>query len=117
MGAVAVVSIFSQAALAAPPGSIDLESGTQSADSGSPPPELRLRAIVARAVEDSVATWSRLDGPGEFSAAVERLAPNIALALKMSLNPADWSAGDLEAARPIEPKYAGDAWTRHRRRD
>ncbi len=29
-------------------------------DSGSPPPELRLRAIVARAIDDSVATWSRL---------------------------------------------------------
>jgi predicted metalloprotease len=81
MGAVAVVSIFSQAALAAPPGSIDLESGTQSADSGSPPPELRLRAIVARAVEDSVATWSRLMAPRAIEVEavsvrfVSRLAP------------------------------------------
>ena len=27
---------------------------------GSPPPELRLRTIVVRAIDDSVATWSRI---------------------------------------------------------
>jgi uncharacterized protein len=29
-------------------------------ESGVPPPELRLRAIVARALDDSIATWKRL---------------------------------------------------------
>ena len=34
--------------------------GPGSQDSGVPPPEMRLRAIVARALDDSIATWKRL---------------------------------------------------------
>lgn len=45
---------------AAPPVAFTLPAGPFSNNSGTPPPELRLRAIVTRALEDSVATWTRL---------------------------------------------------------
>jgi hypothetical protein len=51
-------------------------------ETGLPPPELRLRAIVQRALDDSVATWSRLMQPRAVEIAavsvqfVSRLAPN-----------------------------------------
>ncbi len=50
-------------------------------DSGSPPPEMRLRAIVSRALDDAVVTWTRrLEGRAPEVAQVEvqfvsRLAP------------------------------------------
>jgi len=37
--------------------------GLLAGESGVPPPALRLRAIVARAWEDSISTWKRLMGP------------------------------------------------------
>jgi uncharacterized protein len=57
------VSLFvfaSGAAQAGPPGSMHIPAGSSLGESGAPPPELRLRAIVARALGDSVATWARL---------------------------------------------------------
>jgi predicted metalloprotease len=50
-------------------------------DSGEPPAELRLRAIVSRALDDSIATWSRLMGARAVEVAavsvqfVSKLAP------------------------------------------
>lgn len=47
-------------ARAAPPGAMSLPAGPHANDSGTPPTDMRLRAIVARARDDSIATWSRL---------------------------------------------------------
>src|SRR5690606_28743412 len=41
----------------------ELPSGPFTNQTGTPPAELRLRAIVARAIDDSVTTWSRRLGP------------------------------------------------------
>jgi uncharacterized protein len=49
-----------QKAIAAPPGAMSLPAGPHATDSGLPPADMRLRAIVARARDDSIATWSRL---------------------------------------------------------
>ncbi len=74
--------VASLGAAAAPAGSMDVPAGSHPAETGTPPPELRLRAIVARALDDSVATWSRLmEGRAVEVAAVtvrfvSRLAPN-----------------------------------------
>jgi uncharacterized protein len=38
-----------------------MSPGTMSSEGGTPPPDLRLRAIVARAWDDSILTWQRLD--------------------------------------------------------
>lgn len=61
--ALAGLACFSAAFLrpagAAPPGSMELPSSNLP-ETGQPPPELRLRAIVIRALADSVATWSRV---------------------------------------------------------
>jgi predicted metalloprotease len=37
-----------------------IDAPMAASESGVPPPELRLRAIVARALDDSIATWKRL---------------------------------------------------------
>ena len=37
-----------------------IDAPIAASESGVPPPELRLRAIVARALDDSIATWRRL---------------------------------------------------------
>lgn len=61
---------------------MDIPAGHPLSESGSPPPELRLRAIVARARDDSVATWARLmaNRAAEVAAVsvrfVARLAPD-----------------------------------------
>jgi predicted metalloprotease len=62
IGAANLSFVFAQVrgAAAGPPGSIEIPAGPSATDSGIPPPELRLRAIVARALDDSIATWSRL---------------------------------------------------------
>jgi uncharacterized protein len=83
-GTTSIVLISTQirsAAAGPPPGAFETPAGPFGNDSGSPPPELRLRAIVARAIDDSVATWSRLmQGRATEVAAVNvqfvsRLAP------------------------------------------
>lgn len=68
--------------------------GLASEESGVPPPALRLRAIVARAWEDSIATWKRLMPPraGDVEMAslrfVTRLAPNNCYGLYAGEGPA-----------------------------
>src|SRR5688572_24133669 len=48
-------------------------------ESGTPPPALRLRAIVARAWDDSIATWRRLIGAraDEIAAVDLRFVPRV----------------------------------------
>ena len=58
--ALSIIFFHAQKALAAPPGAMPLPAGPQSNDSGMPPADMRLRAIVTRARDDSIATWSRL---------------------------------------------------------
>jgi predicted metalloprotease len=55
-----IVLAHMQKAIAAPPGAMSLPTGPHANDSGMPPADMRLRAIVARARDDSIATWSRL---------------------------------------------------------
>lgn len=70
-----------RSASATPPGAIELPS-SHAPESGLPPPELRLRAIVTRALDDSIATWSRLMEARAVEVAavnvrfVSRLAPD-----------------------------------------
>jgi predicted metalloprotease len=54
-----VAAAQSDAVPLAPP----MSPGTMSSEGGVPPPDLRLRAIVARAWDDSILTWKRLDQP------------------------------------------------------
>jgi predicted metalloprotease len=56
----ATIFTHTRGAAAGPPGAFQVPADPFNADSGVPPPELRLRAIVARARDDSIATWSRL---------------------------------------------------------
>jgi len=71
-----------QPASAAPPDAIEVPSGQHLPESGAPPPEFRLRAIVARALDDSIATWTRLMQPRAVEVAavsvrfVSRLKPD-----------------------------------------
>jgi predicted metalloprotease len=62
VGTAGIALVFARTgdAAAGQPGAFRVPANPFNADSGVPPPELRLRAIVARAREDSVATWSRL---------------------------------------------------------
>jgi predicted metalloprotease len=57
-----------------------IEVPARQPDSGEPPAELRLRAIVARALDDSIATWSRLMG----SRAVEVAAVSVQFVSKLA---------------------------------
>jgi len=59
--AVAALAAVTMAQAAEPypdPGHIGVPAGAS--ESGVPPPEMRLRAIVARALDDSISTWKRL---------------------------------------------------------
>ena len=59
----AVAATFAWAGAPAPTTPIDAARMTApmaASEGGVPPPELRLRAIVARALDDSIATWKRL---------------------------------------------------------
>jgi len=82
VGAAGLGFSFAQIGAAAAGSPSFQESAGSSADSGLPPPELRLRAIVSRAVEDSIATWSRLMATRSVEVAsvsvrfVSRLAPD-----------------------------------------
>jgi uncharacterized protein len=58
LGALAAATIAHAAEPALDPGRI--EAPAAASESGVPPPEMRLRAIVARALDDSIATWKRL---------------------------------------------------------
>jgi hypothetical protein len=69
-------------AVAAPVDPLQVPGGPFASETGSPPAELRLRAIVVRAIDDSVVTWSRLMQPRAAEVAavsvrfVTRLAPD-----------------------------------------
>jgi uncharacterized protein len=58
LGALAAATIAHAAEPALDPGRIEVPAAAS--ESGVPPPEMRLRAIVARALDDSIATWKRL---------------------------------------------------------
>jgi predicted metalloprotease len=78
----AALGSLPKAAEAGPADTMVIQGGASAGNGGSPPSELRLRAIVARAVDDSIATWSRLMGARAVEVAavnvrfVSRLAPN-----------------------------------------
>ncbi len=81
-GLAGFVAASDRPARATPAGAIDVPSGQHMPETGMPPPELRLRAIVTRALDDSIATWSRLMQPRAVEVAtvsvrfVSRLAPD-----------------------------------------
>jgi uncharacterized protein len=58
VAALAAATMASAADPSLDPGRIEVPAGAS--ESGVPPPEMRLRAIVARALDDSIATWKRL---------------------------------------------------------
>lgn len=96
IGAAGLSFVFAQVrgAAAGPPGSFEIPAGPSANDSGIPPPELRLRAIVSRAIDDSIATWSRLmEGRAVEVASVSvrflsRLAPDNCYGLYTGEGPA-----------------------------
>ena len=77
-GLLGLVATSLGSARAAPGGSV----AAGPSDTGLPPPELRLRAFVQRALDDSIATWSQIMRPraSEIAAVsvrfVSRLEPN-----------------------------------------
>ncbi|WP_072377927.1 neutral zinc metallopeptidase [Hyphomicrobium sp. NDB2Meth4] len=82
LAGVSGLSIAARSAEGPPPGSMEVTITDNAPDTGAPLPELKLRAVVTRALVDSVATWSRLlEGRGPEVASVNvrfvsRLAPN-----------------------------------------
>jgi hypothetical protein len=72
--------------------------------------------LDSRFVQQPVATWAGLAGPISFDGAVSRLTPAFEAQLGLRLTASDWTAAELDAARRIEPKYAGVAWTQYRQR-
>jgi lipoate-protein ligase A len=63
-----------------------------------------------------VATWASLGGPSDFDPAAARLAPAFADALRLSLIEDRWRSDELALADRFVRQYAGDEWTRDRRR-
>ena len=72
--------------------------------------------LDSRYDQQPTATWSSLVGAIDFDAAVVRLIPAFEAALELSVVGCEWRLQELEAARRIESKYAGRAWTRGRDR-
>jgi predicted metalloprotease len=80
LAGIAVAS--SQPAAANPIGLMQVPSGRHLPEAGVPPREMHLRAIVTRALDDAIETWSRLMQPRAVEVAsvtvrfVSRLAPD-----------------------------------------
>lgn len=72
--------------------------------------------LDSRFEQQPAATWKSLSGPTDFAEAVERLIPAFESSLQMTLHRDDWRGKELAAARPIESRYAGRAWTVERER-
>ncbi|MFQ5495877.1 MAG: biotin/lipoate A/B protein ligase family protein [Phycisphaerae bacterium] len=72
--------------------------------------------LDTRTGQQPVATWTGLGGPIDFETAVGYLLPAFEHVLGMVPVRGEWGAREIEAARAIEKIYAGDDWTRHRRR-
>ncbi|KAB2940271.1 MAG: neutral zinc metallopeptidase [Hyphomicrobium sp.] len=120
VGAISVITMQSQLAGAQPSEAIEIPAGSHPSETGSPPPELRLRAIVARAVDDSVATWSRLMGQRAIEVAavnvrfVSRLAPDNCYGLYTGDGPAYCSGNrtvfvGTDAANRLMSKFGRQA--------
>jgi len=72
--------------------------------------------LDSRYSQQPVATWSGISGGIDFEGAISCLLPAFEDVLGMKSLRGEWDGGEIEAARVIEKKYAGDDWTRHRRR-
>jgi lipoate-protein ligase A len=72
--------------------------------------------LDARFPQQPAATWSRVAGPIGFDEAVRRLVPAFEEHLGAALSPRPWTTAELEVAERLEAKYAGDDWTKSRRR-
>ncbi len=72
--------------------------------------------LDSRYAQQPVATWSDIDAPITFQQAAERLAPAFAESLEGTFTRDSWSDEGLNLAAAIEQRYAGPAWTVHRRR-
>ncbi|MBN2562990.1 MAG: lipoate--protein ligase family protein [Phycisphaerae bacterium] len=74
--------------------------------------------LDSRYTQQPAATWRRLAGePISFDRAVRRLRSAFEASLGMALRTDSWSEEELKAAMRYEQRYAGKAWTVHRRRD
>ncbi len=72
--------------------------------------------LDSRYRQQPTATWSSLAGPIDFAEAVGRLTPAFEERLGVKFDQASWSDEELQTARKLEQRYAGDAWTIHRQR-
>ncbi len=72
--------------------------------------------LDSRYPQQPVATWSDIDEPITFQQAAERLAPAFAESLERTFKRDSWPDGESSLATAIELRYAGPAWTVHRRR-
>ncbi|MFQ5502677.1 MAG: biotin/lipoate A/B protein ligase family protein [Phycisphaerae bacterium] len=68
--------------------------------------------LNSRYSQQPVATWSGIAGGIDFETAVSFLLPAFEDVLGMKSVRGEWDGGEIEAARAIEKKYAGDDWTR-----
>jgi len=96
-----------------------IEVPAAASESGVPPPEMRLRAIVARALDDSIATWKRLVGADALEVGtvnvrfVTRLAPSNCFGLYTGDGPAYCSGNatvfvGLDAANHLLSRFGPD---------
>jgi predicted metalloprotease len=122
VGAAGILIAFAQmdGAAAGPQGGFKVPGGPLAGESGAPPPELRLRAIVSRALDDSVATWSRLMEARAVEVAavnvrfVSRLAPDNCYGLYTGDGPAYCSGNQTvfvgtDAANRLMAKFGTQA--------
>lgn len=118
-GLAGLVVAFERPARATPPDPIPGHSDNHS-DTGLPPPEMRLQAIVTRALDDSIATWSRLMQPraSEIAAVsvrfVSRLGPDNCYGLYSGDGPAYCSGNQTvfvgtRTAQQLMAKFGSEA--------
>jgi lipoate-protein ligase A len=70
--------------------------------------------LDSRYEQQPVATWTALDGPVSFQAAVDRLIPAFEREFGITLRAAKWGEKVLVAAANLRPRYTAQAWTKDR---
>ena len=76
--------------------------------------------LDSRYPQQPAATWSAVAGSRGglgFDSAARCLSAAFAARLGVTFVRDEWKAAELAAAQRLERRYAGEGWTRHRRRD
>jgi lipoate-protein ligase A len=72
--------------------------------------------LDSRYPQQRVATWCAIEAPIDFDQAAQRLVPAFEASLDVTFARDAWREEELRIAAQIEPRYAGEPWTLHRKR-